>query len=156
MITKEDGTQIFVLEQTGQEDVKERQHKIDIRNQNEIEEAVKKTAEGVHKSNIAAVNAAVEHSTRMKGMRTAMASFVGLEDDQLKDATEKHEDGMPTFACACVWLEVDELEKEGGEGACRDPDPYQLAYAISWEGSREDTNGNQESQEDTKVNFIIM
>ena len=111
MITKEDVIQIFVLEQTGQEDAKERQRKIDIRNQKEIEEAVKKTADAVNESNILAVNAAVVQATRMKGMRSATASFVGLEGDQLnsKDTMEKHEDGMPAFA----WLEVDESAKEG-------------------------------------------
>ena len=48
-------------------------------------------------------DAAVKQTTRAKGLKLAMASFVGLEEAQLRDAKEKHKDGMPTFA----WLEVE-------------------------------------------------
>ena len=104
-----DGTETFILDQTGKADAEERQRRTDAMNKQEMETAVMKTAEAVHKINLVLVNAAVEQSTRAKGMQTAMASFVGLEEDQLKDAKEKHEDGMPTFA----WLEVEKLEQAG-------------------------------------------
>ena len=117
---------------------------------------VKKTAETVHKSNLVLVNAAVEQSTRAKGMQTAMASFMGLEEDQLKDAKEKHEDGMPTFA----WLEVEKIENPGDPyyDPDYDPDyaPYQLAYDAVW-GVKEQDKGSREDddreQGDKEINF---
>ena len=109
LVTNVDGTESFTLIQTGQKYAKDMQRARDAMNEKEMAASVMRTAKQTHRSNLALVNAAVEQTTMLKGMRTAMASFVGLEEDQLRDATEKHEDGMPTFA----WLEVEKLENPG-------------------------------------------
>ena len=116
LITNVDGTKTFILDQTGKANAEEQQRRTDARNKQEMADSVMKTAKAIHKSNMVLVNAAVEQSTstRAKGMQTAMASFMGLEEDQLKDAKETHKDGMPTFA----WLEGDGgIRKSRGKGS---------------------------------------
>ena len=115
-----------------------------------------RAAKVTHQSNLVLVNAAVEQSTRAKGMQTAMASFVGLEEDQLQDAKEKHEDGMPTFA----WLEVEKLENPGdpyydpdyGPDQLYGPYPYDAVWGVEeqCEGSRWKVDRKQGDEE---VNF---
>jgi hypothetical protein len=125
-------------------------------NEKEMAASVMRTAKQTHRSNLALVNAAVEQTTRAKGMKTAMASFVGLEEDQFGDAKEKHEDGMPTYA----WLEVEKLENPGdpyydpdyGPEQLYGPYPYEAVYGVDeqcW-GVREE--GDKE-QRDEEVNF---
>ena len=103
MVTNVDGTESFTMVQSGTNHAEDLQRARDAMNEKEMEASVKRTAKQTHLSNMSLVNQAVEQTTRLKGMMTAMASFVGLEEDQLRDAKEKHEDSMPTFA----WLEVE-------------------------------------------------
>ena len=156
LITNVDGTQSFILGQSGQKHAEEMQRAQDAMNKKEMEASVLRTAKLTHRSNLVLVNAAVEQSTRAKGMQTAMASFMGLEEDQLKDAKEKHEDGMPTFAR----LEVEKLENPGdpyynpdyGPDQLYGPYPYNAVWGVEeqCEGSREKVDRKQGVEE---VNF---
>ena len=68
LITNMDGTESFILGQSGKKHAEERQRMTDAMNKQEIEESVMSTAKMTHQSNLVVVNAAVEQSTRLKGV----------------------------------------------------------------------------------------
>ena len=98
LVKNVDGTESITMVQPGKKYAEDMQRARDAMTEKEMAAPVMRTAKQTHLSNMALVNQAVEQTTRLKGMRTAMASFVGLEDDQLREAKEKHEDIMPTYA----------------------------------------------------------
>ena len=103
LVKNADGTKLFTMVQTGKKYAEDMQRARDAMTEKEMAAPVMRTAKQAHRSNTTLVNASVEQTTRANGLKTAMASFMGLEEDQLRDAKEKHEDGMPPFAISHGW-----------------------------------------------------
>ena len=74
LVTNVDGTESFTMVQSGKKHAEDMQRARDAMNEKEMAASVMRTAKQTHRSNLALVNAAVEQTTRTKGMKTAMAS----------------------------------------------------------------------------------